>query len=149
MVIHASVPAVMDALKTLLDARPGLDGVRIRTGVTGDKEGKDALEIYGIDEAESTWKDLGNRTIKETYAVVGEIWVHRSGGDSEADMKRARDGAFAVYDELLQTIQTNPNIGGEVTQITEWTYQFVQIFDSEQRIARLAFEIRIMNQLRS
>lgn len=147
MAIHASVPVVFDTLKATLDARAGLADVRIRTGVTGDTQGRDSLMLYGV-EAEHEWGALGNQRIDEEYTITGSIWVYRRGGDDEADMKAARDATFAIYDELLGTLRDDPRIDQNVIQSIAAGYQFVQVFESEYRVGRMEFDIRVKNAIR-
>jgi hypothetical protein len=148
MPVYSSVPGVFDTLKAKLDAREALDGVQIRTGVAGDTHGRDSLALYGV-EAEHEWGLLGNRAINEEYTITGSIWVYRRGGNDEADMKAARDATFAIYNELLETIRDDPRIDQNVRQSLAAGYQFVQVYESEYRVGRMEFDIRVENQLRS
>lgn len=148
MAVNASVPAVIDDLKTKLEARPGLADVLVRTGLLPDQHGKDSLEIHSVD-ARHEFRVLGNRRIDEDYTITGSIWTHRRGVDSETAIKAARDAAFAVYDELLECLRDDPRIDGNVRQSIAGGYQFVQGYDSEKRKARLEFEITIQNEIRA
>lgn len=148
MAVNASVPAVFDALKAKLDARPGLSGVLVRTGMLPDQNGKDSLEIHSVD-ARNEFVALGNRRIDEDYTITGSIWTHRRGIDDETAIKAARDAAFAVYDELLECLRDDPRIDGNVRQSIGGGYQFVQGFDSEKRTARIEFDITIQNEIRA
>lgn len=146
MAVNASVPAVLKELRTKLQARPGLSDVLVRTGMLPDQRGKDSLEIHSVD-ARHEFKALGNRRIDEDYTIIGSIWAHRRGVDQEDAIEAARDGAFTVFDELLECLRDDPRIGGNVTQSLAYQYQFGQFYDSEKRIARIDFEVTVKNHI--
>ena len=148
MAINSSAPGYMDKLRETLQARPKLSDVLIVTGPIHDSRGKDSLELIGV-EADNTWGALGNKRIDESYILTAVIWGYSRGTDDERAIKASRDAAFVIFDELLQVIREDPNLGNTVRQAIPAKYELEQGWTSEQRVARLDVEIHVTNQLRA
>ena len=148
MAINSSAPTYMDTLKSVLETRPALSDVVIRTGPIHDSRGRDSLEIIAVD-AENTWGALGNKKIDEDYLIEAVIWGYARGVDDESAIKNARDGAFLIFDEMLEAIRDDPRMNNSVRQSIAGAYKLEQGWTSEHRVARLDVEIHITNGLRS
>lgn len=148
MAINSSVPEYLDNLKTLLEARPALIDVVVRTGPVGDTRGKSSLEFTEIEQTHN-WGALGGRRIDEEYYINGVIWCYARGVDQEEAIKAVRDNAFAIFDEMLQQIRSDPKVNGTVVQSIPESYTLSQGYTSEQRVASLEFRVRVTNHLRA
>lgn len=107
---HAS----MTALQVALDARPGLDGVPVRSApsLRADASTREAVELWDT-EADQDWRTLGNRRKEETYRIHGGLYVLKA-GNTEAVVTATRARAVALLDEILAALASDPTIGGTV-----------------------------------
>ncbi|HVB38576.1 MAG TPA: hypothetical protein VND92_08555 [Vicinamibacterales bacterium] len=111
MTITTSVGPVLDELRVQLIARPGLSGVGVFTGWVGEDGGDESIQFQTV-HVTATWAGMGRRSITEDYDLEGFVWVVRKPGAGETVIKAARDRAEAIWNELLEQIQTDPHIGG-------------------------------------
>lgn len=110
MATHTStVPAVLDALKALLDARAGLDGVTVTTAPSGDPIPAESIQFFGTN-GDQAWAAIGNRRRSETYTIRGGIFIQRRGA-GQAVWDAARERAYAILAELEDAIRALPTLG--------------------------------------
>lgn len=112
MATHTStIPAVLDALKALLDARAttALDGVEVWTAPSGDPIPHECIQFFGTD-GDQQWAALGNRRRRETYTITGAIFIIRLGAGQDK-AKEARDRAYAILAELEDALRVAPTLG--------------------------------------
>jgi hypothetical protein len=120
----SSIPAFFDALKALLDARPGIIGppaVTVATADLGTDTPKEAIILYGALGPRESVGLRGPQGISadENVTVRGAIWIVKPGqGDvvippaTASPIKQARDRAAAILAELEQTLKANPTVSG-------------------------------------
>src|SRR5690348_13430596 len=92
-----TAPAMLNALRDLLEARPALSGVKISTGPLSDDKILESIEFDAVD-ATQNWAMLGNLRRKEEYSVTGWIFVVKSGAN-EAAITACRERAYAIFGE--------------------------------------------------
>lgn len=123
MATHTStVPAVLDALKTLLDARKAtpdspLAGVAetnrrevaITTAPSGESVPFESIQFFGTD-GDQSWAAIGNRRRRETYTIRGGIFIKRIGA-GEAVWDAVRERAYDILAELEDAIRVAPTLG--------------------------------------
>lgn len=115
MAVQSSIPAFLDALKALLDARAGLIGpplVTVSTGDLGTETPREAIVLYGTPTAER--EEVGMRgpagfSYDHNVTVAGAIWIVKA-GQGETVIKQARDRAFAVLNEVDATLAASPSV---------------------------------------
>lgn len=113
----SSIPAFLDNLKTLLDARAGLIGpplVTVATGDLGTETPREAIILYGTPTAER--EEVGMRgpagfSYDHNVTVAGVIWIVKP-GQGEPVIKQARDRAFDLLDEIDAALAADPKVGG-------------------------------------
>lgn len=112
--VSTTAPAVLDALKTALVARPGLAGVTVSTAPFGKESPREAIVFIRINGA-SEWAALGAGARRERYTLEGVVHVSKSGSD-ESTAKAARDRAKVLLDELVAEVGAHKP--ASVTQVT-------------------------------
>lgn len=109
MATHTStVPAVLDALKTLLDARAGLAGVTVTTAPSGEPVPMESIQFFGTN-GDQAWAALGNRRRRETYTIRGGIFIIKGGAGADV-WDAARERAYALLAELEDAIRVSPTL---------------------------------------
>lgn len=135
--------AVIDALDTILAARPALSGVEVTSVPLGsDSTIPDMIEI-GSGDAERDWHAMrGNQPVpmEEDGAVRGRIRVQRTGA-GETVGRQARDRAVVLLDEVDAAVAADHTLGGvclwaRVTQIA-----LSQELTPEARVAEIDFTV--------
>lgn len=147
----STVPAVLDALKALLDARkatPGspLEDVEIRTAPTGDPTPWECIAFLG-QQGDQAWGAIGNRRRKETYSLQAAIFVKRRGA-GEALAKEVRDRAYAILAEMEDAIRVKPRVldtDRVIVQLTQVNLD--QDWDDEGRVAALQITLGVTAEL--
>lgn len=142
MVVTSSVPAFLDNLQTQLLARPGLTGVDIYTGLVGDNLGKDSIQLLTIPTHTANWGLIGQRRIEEDYSIDGIITGH-SRLKGEDGIKAARDRAYAIFDELLEQLRSDPTANGAVRLSSVSGAPLDQGYTTEWRVARIDVQITV------
>jgi hypothetical protein len=104
----STVPAVLDALKALLGARAGLDGVTVTTAPSGDPIPTESIQFFGTG-GDQAWDAIGNRRRKETYTIRGGIFIQRRGAGPDV-WDAARERAYAILAELEDAIRVLPTL---------------------------------------
>lgn len=137
MAIESTLPAFVAALKTQLEARSGLNGVVIATGPIPDL--RDSIELLGAEDT-TDWAMLGNRRIEEEFILSGAIYGYQTGG-GEAAITAARSAVFAIFNELLSQLQSDPTVSGTVRLARVAGFTLDQGYGSEQRVAKIDFRI--------
>jgi len=115
MAVTSSIPAFLDGLKALLDARAGIIGpplVTVATGDLGTETPREAIVLYGAPTAER--EEVGMRgpagfSYDHNVAVAGAIWIVKP-GQGEVVIKQARDRAFALLAEIDATLAADPSV---------------------------------------
>lgn len=112
MATHTStVPAVLGAMKALLDARTALStaGVVVTTAPSGDPIPAESIQLFGTG-GDQQWAAIGNRRRAESYTIRGGIFIVRRGaGAAVWDVVRER--AYAILAELEDAIRVVPTLG--------------------------------------
>lgn len=117
MAVQSSIPAFLDNLKTILDARSGIIGpplVTVSTGDLGTETPREAIVLYGAPTAER--EEVGMRgpagfSYDHNVTVAGAIWIVKP-GQGETVIKQARDRAFDLLDEIDAALAADPKVGG-------------------------------------
>jgi hypothetical protein len=112
MATHTStVPAVLDAIKALLDARSALStaGVVVTTAPSGDPIPAESIQLFGTN-GDQEWAAIGNRRRRESYTIRSGIFVIRRGAGA-AVWDAARERAYAILAELEDAIRVMPTLG--------------------------------------
>lgn len=110
MATHTStVPAVLDALKALLDPRAGLAGVTVTTAPSGEPVPMESIQLFGT-AGDQEWAAIGNRRRRESYTIRGGIFIIK-GGAGSAVWDAARERAYALLAELEDAIRVMPTLG--------------------------------------
>jgi hypothetical protein len=124
----------LDAIRTALDARAGLNGVTVWTGPVSETDlGTKCIVLAA--EAESADLDqplMGRAEVFEEYDVHGFIWATSTSpaatsGGTETAIGLARDAAFDIFEEvadylasLTTTAATQSAISVDDANITGW-----------------------------
>lgn len=150
----STVPAVLDRLKELLDARKalggnGLVGVTIATAPSGDPDLIEGIEFYGTDADSHEWESMGAKSRQESYTLLGEILIVRRGAGEEK-AKEARDRAYAIAAEMQIVVWENhtlrPSIGAR-TDIEYSTGTLEQGWQENGRVAFVRFSVAVTSLL--
>lgn len=137
----STVPAVLDALRTALDARPGLDGVSIFTGPAGDEAGLESIEFFDVEDWSLEFANLGGSKRDEEYSLQGFVWIVKPGA-GETTIKAARDRAIAIYIEIESQLRTDPKVGERLLWALPNTARLTQRMSDKGRVAILEFTVR-------
>lgn len=142
----STVPAFLDALKTALDARAGLDGVEVATAPQGSGTRNESIQVHDVTQGEE-WALLGARTADETYAVALTVWVVKPGA-GEALAKTARDRAYTLMAEVAAALRENPHMGGDSIKVAAMSSADLdQGVNPNGRWAQLTFEVQVEARL--
>ncbi|OLZ72571.1 hypothetical protein AVW11_04040 [Streptomyces amritsarensis] len=146
----SAVPAAVDALLAILQAAPGLTGVRIVDGPpTNNLTASDCLFVGyqpGADSVVSIAQDFnaaGARTRDENFDVSGYIETRAGGSDMGARRRRC----FEIAGELENALRATPaapqapTLNGAVLWAHLTTGDLFQI-QSDGVLAGLAFTVR-------
>ncbi|HJU00262.1 MAG TPA: hypothetical protein VJ966_03545 [Actinomycetes bacterium] len=143
----SSIPAFLDALKVLLDARPGLQGPPAVTVATGDLAAETPREAIILAAARGPRATAGLRNPaaggvprNQDTVVFGAIWIVKP-GQGETVIKAARDRAYALLGEVEQTLLANPQVGGSCMWAFIGTDSIDQGVNDQGRWAQVDFEI--------
>lgn len=142
--ITTTVGPFLDALAENLRGRPGLDGVNVFTGWVGDQGGLRSIQFESI-EATGQWGLIGNRRIFESYDISGFIWFQQPGADEDV-IKSARDGAEAIFNELIQQLRTGGGQDAAGVRSTSHVREFHEenaVAGNGDRVCRLTFIIAV------
>lgn len=97
--IASAIPATLDALVDLLQARPALTGLQITSAALNlDHTEPESIQLIEV-ESEAGWAGMGRRTRDEAFTIKGALWVLRHDA-GEAVVRGARDRAYALLDEV-------------------------------------------------
>lgn len=150
----STVPAVLDRLKELLDARKGLGGngltgVTILTAPSGDAEPKESIQFYGTDADSHEWESMGAKSRQESYTLTGEILIVQGGAGEEVAVA-ARNRAYAIASEMQivawQNHTLRPSIGAR-TDIEYSTGTLEQGWQDNGRVAFVRFSVAVTSLL--
>lgn len=146
----SAVPAALDALLTILQAAPGLDGVRVVDGPpTNNLSGGDWLYVGyqpGADTAVNLVQDFnaaGARTRDENFEILCYA-ESRSGGTNVATVRSRVFALLAVVEDALRATSAEPaapTMGGAVLWAHLATGDLYQL-QSDGVLAGVAFLVR-------
>src|SRR5262245_46624379 len=118
MAATSRIPAFLDALKALLDARAGIIGPPLVTVATADlglETPREAIILYGaVGERENVGL-RGPQGISqdENVTLTGAVWNVTPGQDATV-IKASRDRAYTLLAELEATLKADPTVSGTV-----------------------------------
>jgi hypothetical protein len=146
MAVASSIPAFLDALKALLDARPGIIGpplVTVATGWLYDDTPPEAIILYGTVSAAR--EEVGMRgpqgfSYDHNVVVAGTIWILKS-GQGETVIKAARDRAYGLLNEVDATLAANPTVSGTVKYAAVTADPCLQGASDEGRWCEISFQV--------
>lgn len=134
------VPATLDALKSILEARPALDGVTVFTGPPGDDaKFTDAFAFFGA-EGDQEPITLSADSVGDSFRVFGSVFARKDGA-GEVVTKAARDRAAALLAELEDTVSDDRTLGGVVIQAEVTALDLNQGYDPGVRWAEIRFQV--------
>lgn len=153
----STVPAVLDTLKALLEARKaepdsalaaadGRPAVTITTAPSGDPDILESIQFDGVPE-DQAWKSLGGMRRQETYPIGGGILILKRGAGEEV-AKAARDRAYAILAEMEIVLRANPTLGlGARTDVQLASALLFQGWQENGRLAAIDFTILVKAEL--
>jgi hypothetical protein len=146
MAATSSIPAFFDALKALLDARPGIIGPPAVTVATGDLAAdtpKEAIVLAGTTAADREAVGLrGPQGISHDHnvTVAGAIWIVKP-GQGETVIKQARDRAYALLAELENQLKATPTVSDTCKFAAVTADPLEQGTNDEGRWCQVSFQI--------
>lgn len=115
MAASSRVGAAQDALRSLLDARPGLDGITVWLGEpTGELEREQIIVPVEADEWTQVWDTTGDTVSslrEERFRLRIDIVVRRT----DTDYIWARDRALALMAEVEACLRANYKLSDAVS----------------------------------
>lgn len=142
----STVPAFLDAFRTQLVARAGLDGVTVTTALRPAGSVGESIEFDTVENDEE-WATLGNQRKAEVYIVTGQIYAD-NGGNREADAKAARDRAYAIFDEVTTQLREDTRVSSTVRLAEMIQHTLTQGVTDKGRWANIRFQIRLTGDLK-
>lgn len=136
-------PDFIDALKTRLEARPGLAGVQINSAPMGVNTAAEAITVHDL-EGEQTWAALGRERKRDSFTLNCTTWIHKPGAD-EADAKACRDRAEALLAEVEADLKDFPETvnGSQITALNLANVSLDQGANTDGRWAQVTFSIQV------
>jgi len=133
-------PATLDALKSILEARPAFEGVTVFTGPPGDDaKYTDAVALFGA-EGEEEPITLSGDSVGDTFVVFGSIFARKAGA-GEAITKAARDRASELLEEFEAVVIEDRTLGGVVMTAELSALDLNQGIEPQVRWAEIRFQI--------
>lgn len=112
MATHSTVPVVKAAIKTRLEARSGLNGVRVDRVHPGDAELTEGIRIGDVHgHHDIAVMNAGRKRRDEQYTVDVFFEAALPGDDG----RPAEERAFALLAEAEDEIADDPTLGGALT----------------------------------
>lgn len=138
-------PAFITALVAALDARAGLDGVKVFSAPAGNElPANEFIEFRGIEGAQDPFA-FGKRRV-DRYIAHGTVWSWKPGG-GETIWTSARDRAAAIVAEIEDYLVDNHTVAGTVTYARMANIDLVQGTATNGsvsgRVAKIDFEIAV------
>lgn len=139
--MNTTLPTFLDALRTALAARSGLDDVIVFTcPVAPEDLGKQAIELANEVAVDQHRLGMGETTLDEEYTLPGSIIVFRTakqGGQAiNTAAKAARDRADAILEEIVDEVTTNDTMSATVRDVTITMQRWSQGMAPENRLGR-------------
>lgn len=157
----STIPAVLDAIKALLEERKAVDGnllardvdvgrteeVVITTAASGDPAPLESVQMLEIPNDTHTWKSLGGQQREERYTILGEILIVRP-EPGEESAKAARDRAYDIAGEVQTVLWANAKLPiATRTSIQYATGGLDQGWQPNGRVAVVPFAIDVLSVL--
>jgi len=130
-------------LKTQLEARAGLSGVKIFSYTPGEVLDREFISLGNATTNIAPFTMGGQ--YEQSFTVTGLIFVNQvGGGDTVAES--VNDRAVALIDEIFQQIVSDPTVNGSVQNAELVRYQEENGVDENGRVCTFEFEIEFTNQ---
>lgn len=130
-------------LKTQLEARPGLSGVKVFSYTPGEVLDREFISLGNANTNLAPFTMGGQ--YEQTFTVTGLIFVNQVGaGDLVAEA--TNDRAVALMDEIFQQIVQDPTVNGSVQNAELTSYREENGVDENGRVCTFEFEIEFTNQ---
>jgi|TARA_B100001094_G_scaffold309356_1_gene342918 hypothetical protein len=130
-------------LKTQLEARAGLSGIKIFSYSPGEVLDREFISLGGANTSISPFTMGGQ--YEQTNSINGLIFVNQVGaGDTVAES--TNDRAVFLMEEVFQQIVSDPTVNGSVQNAELTRYQEENGADENGRVCTFEFEIEFTNQ---
>jgi len=131
------------SLKTQLEARAGLSGVKVFSYTPGEVLDREFISLGNANTTIVPFTMGGQ--YEQSFTVTGLIFVNQVGaGDVVAES--CNDRAVALLNEIFQQIVSDPTVNGSVQNAELTNYREENGVDENGRVCTFEFEIEFTNQ---
>jgi len=139
--MNTTLPTFLDALRSALVLRAGLDHVNVFTCPVDPHDlGEQAIELANEVMVEQKRESMDSDDLDEEYVVTGAIIVYRTAAPGAQAInlaaKAARDRADAILEEIVDEVSTNDTMTGTVRDVTITQQIWAQGMAPENRLGR-------------
>lgn len=147
MGLIATAPAFLDEFRAQLAARPALADAEVSTAPDPDPQLLKAIQFGNVAADEEPASMSPNLRRRETYKVEGLCWRLIEAGANEAARKAARDGVYALLNEVELALRADGTVGGTVHYAQLTHADLYQGVAPEGRWAQLHFTVTVIAYL--
>jgi hypothetical protein len=137
-----TVPAAKGGLLTILNARPGLDGVQVEWTHPGASIANECIYFGATDDTQEA-RALGNRRRRETYIIEVVVTVLKRGNDPRAAEERCWQLVGEVTDAVRDDPQLNSTVG--VAQVSRVRHN--NFPGAQERVSEAVIDVSVESRI--